>query len=376
MSGNKAIALATGGTGGHVFPAQALAEELGARGYRLMLITDRRGDIYGGPLGALETHTIRAAGVSGQGFGARLGAAVQLGLGYFQARRLLRELAPAAVVGFGGYPSVPTMMAASHLKLRTAIHEQNAILGRANRLLAPRVRRIALSFERTAELREADQKRSLWTGNPVRPEIAAIAAQPYPAIEVGQAIRLLITGGSQGAQILGETVPAAIGGLPEEIRKRLRISQQVRAEQLEFVTDAYRAAGIAADVRAFFDDMPKRLGEAHLLIARAGASTTAELTCVGRPAILVPYPYAVDDHQTANAARLCDDGGAWMIPQKDLTPDALADRLMQLLAKPEVLTAAGAAAARIGMPEATRNLADMVAGLVDDAEKNQGGTGS
>ncbi|MBP5857732.1 undecaprenyldiphospho-muramoylpentapeptide beta-N-acetylglucosaminyltransferase [Marivibrio halodurans] len=376
MSGNKAIALATGGTGGHVFPAQALAEELGARGYRLMLITDRRGDIYGGPLGALETHTIRAAGVSGQGFGARLGAAVQLGLGYFQARRLLRELAPAAVVGFGGYPSVPTMMAASHLKLRTAIHEQNAILGRANRLLAPRVRRIALSFERTADLREADQKRSLWTGNPVRPEIAAIAAQSYPSIEAGQAIRLLITGGSQGAQILGETVPAAIGSLPEEMRKRLRISQQVRAEQLEFVTDAYRTAGIAADVRAFFDDMPKRLGEAHLLIARAGASTTAELTCVGRPAILIPYPYAVDDHQTANAARLCDDGGAWMIPQKDLTPDALADRLMQLLAKPEVLTAAGAAAARIGMPEATRNLADMVAGLVDDAEKNQGGTGS
>lgn len=376
MSDTKAIALATGGTGGHVFPAQALAEELGQRGYRLMLITDRRGDVYGGPLGALETHTIRAAGISGQGIGARLGAAVQLGLGYFQARKLLRELAPAAVVGFGGYPSVPTMMAASHLKLRTAIHEQNAILGRANRLLAPRVRRIALSFERTAELREADRPRSQWTGNPVRPEIAAIAGQPYPAIESGQAIRLLITGGSQGAQVLGETVPAAIGSLPEAMRKRLRVSQQVRAEQLESVTAAYREAGIVADVRAFFDDMPKRLSDAHLVIGRAGASTTAELTCVGRPAILIPYPFAVDDHQTANAARLCDDAGAWMIPQRDLTPDALADRLLQLIAKPEVLTTAGSAAARIGMPEATRNLADMVAALVDGAAADgQGGTG-
>jgi UDP-N-acetylglucosamine--N-acetylmuramyl-(pentapeptide) pyrophosphoryl-undecaprenol N-acetylglucosamine transferase len=364
-----AIALATGGTGGHVFPAQALAEELGGRGYRLMLVTDRRGDIYGGPLGALETHTIRAAGISGQGLGARLGAAVQLTLGYFQARTLLKELRPAAVIGFGGYPSVPTMMAASHLKLRTAIHEQNAILGRANRLLAPRVDRIALSFEKTAELRDQDMKRSQWTGNPVRPEIAAISGQPYPAIEEGKPIRLLITGGSQGAQVLGETVPAAIASLPETMRKRLRIAQQVRAEQLEAVTSAYRDAGVVADVRAFFDDMPKRLGDAHLLIGRAGASTTAELTCVGRPAILIPYPYAIDDHQTANAARLCDDAGAWMIPQKDFTADALADRLLQLIAKPQVLETAASAARRIGMPEATRNLADMVAGLVTEESR-------
>jgi len=370
MSDPRAIALATGGTGGHVFPAQALAEELGSRGYRLMLITDRRGDAYGGPLGALETHTIRAAGVSGIGISARIGAIFQLAAGYFQARKLLRELKPAAVVGFGGYPSVPTMLAASHLKLRTAIHEQNAILGRANRLLAPRVNRIALSFERTAELRDQDAKRSQWTGNPVRPEIAAIAGQSYPHIEDGQPIRLLVTGGSQGAQILGECVPAAIRSLPEDMRQRLRVAQQVRAEQLDAVTAAYREAGVSADVRAFFEDMPKQLADAHLMIARAGASTMAELTCVGRPAILVPYPYAVDDHQTANAARLCDDAGAWMIPQKDLTPDTLADRLLQLIAKPQVLETAATAAERIGMPEATTQLADMIAKLVDEGGRS------
>lgn len=364
-SGGPAIALATGGTGGHVFPAQALAEELGARGYRLILVTDRRGDLFGGPLGTLETHTIRAAGVSGKGLASRLAAAGQLTLGYFQARGLLQKLAPAAVIGFGGYPSVPTMLAASHLKLRTAIHEQNAILGRANRLLAPRVDRIALSFERTAELREQDAERAIWTGNPVRPEIAAVAGAPYPEFSEGQPIRLLITGGSQGAQVLGETAPAALAALPEGLRKRLRIAQQVRPEQLEAVVGAYRSAGLAADVRAFFDDMPKRLSEAHLVIARAGASTMAELTCVGRPAILVPYPFAVDDHQTANAARLCDDAGAWMIPQADLTADLLSDRLVQLLENPAVLKSAAAAAARIGMPQATRKLADMAAALAD-----------
>jgi len=362
----RTIALATGGTGGHVFPAQALAEELGARGCKLLLVTDRRGDVYGGPLGALETHTIRAAGVSGKGVGARIGAAAQLFLGYFQARRLLAQLAPAAVVGFGGYPSAPTVLAASHLKIRTAIHEQNAILGRANRLLAPRVGRIALSFERTAELREPDAERAVWTGNPVRPEIAAIAGEPYPTIAEAQPIRLLIVGGSQGAQVLGETVPAAIASLPEGMRARLRVAQQVRAEQLEAVADAYREAGVAADVRAFFDDMPKRLAETHLVIGRAGASTMAELTCVGRPAILIPYPFAVDDHQAANAARLSDAAGAWTIPQTDLTPDALADRLMQLIAKPQVLESAGAAASRIGMPEATKRLADLVLSMVEE----------
>ena len=363
----RAIALATGGTGGHVFPAQALAEALGARGYRLMLITDRRGDVFGGPLGSLERHTIRAAGVSGKGALARASAAAQLALGYFQARKLLATLCPDAVIGFGGYSSVPTMWAASRLGLRTAIHEQNALLGRANRLLAPRVQRVAVSFEKTAGLREQDAARVVRTGNPVRPEIAAIAGSPFPEIEDGTPIRLLVIGGSQGAQALGETVPAAIASLPETMRRRLRVEQQARPEQQEAVLGAYRAAGVPADVRPFFDDMPKRLAQAHCVIGRAGASTVAELTTVGRPAILVPYPYAIDDHQSANAARLCDDGGAWMIPQRDLTPDSLADRLVQLIARPQILRTAGEAAARTGLPEATQRLADVVAELADSA---------
>lgn len=359
------IVLATGGTGGHVFPAQALAEELGTRGYRLALVTDRRGDAYSGPLGSLDTYMISAAGVSGRGKLGVVSAMAKLALGYFQARKVLGKLRPAAVVGFGGYPSLPTMMAASHLGLKTVVHEQNAVLGRANRLMAPRVNRIAASFEYTAELRARDQKKAVWTGNPVRPEIAALTGRPYPMIEADGRFNILITGGSQGAAVFGDTVPAALGKLSPDMRKRLHVTQQVRAEQITAVEERYAEMDIAADLRTFLNDIPEQLALSHLVICRAGASTMAELTTAGRPAILVPYPYAVDDHQTANAARLCDAAGAWMTPQSDLTADSLASRLTDLLNNPKTLANAAQAAARIGMPEATRNLADVVEGLVN-----------
>lgn len=367
---SRLIVLATGGTGGHVFPAQALAEELGARGYRLALITDRRGDAYSGPLGSLETHTISAAGVSGRGKLGVISALARLGVGYFQARKFLKRLKPDAVVGFGGYPSLPTMMAASHLGLKTVVHEQNAVLGRANRLLAPRVDRIAASFEFTAELRARDQKKAVWTGNPVRPEIAALANRPYPEIAADSSINILITGGSQGAAVFGQTVPAALGLLSADLRKRLHVTQQVRAEQLNEVEAHYADMDLAADLRPFLNDIPEQLTAAHLVICRAGASTIAEISTAGRPAILVPYPYAVDDHQTANAARLCDAAGAWMTPQSDLTAESLAARLTELLNNPRTLANAAQAAARIGMPEATRQLADVVKGLVDGNGKD------
>ncbi len=359
------IVIATGGTGGHVFPAQALAGELTTRGRRLVLVTDSRGDAYHGPLGSLETYTISAAGVSGKSIGQRIGAVVKLARGFFQARALLRRIGPAAAVGFGGYPSIPTMMAATGIRgLRTAIHEQNAVLGRANRLLAARVDRIALSFESTSELDQEDRSKAIWTGNPVREEIAALANNDYSAPTNDGPLRVLVLGGSQGAQILGEVVPAAINALPEALRQRVVVDQQVREEQLAEVRRAYEGAGIRCDVRPFFDDMPTRLRTAHLMVGRAGASTMAELTTVGLPAILVPYQYAVDDHQTANAARLCDAAGAWMIPQADMTPETLSARLEQLLGSPAVLASAAAASARIGMPEATRRLADMVEALI------------
>lgn len=365
MSKGNLVVLATGGTGGHVFPAQALAEELKRRGNRLALITDRRGDAYSGPLGELDAHTISAAGVSGKGLRARVAAVFKLMVGYFQARKLLRTMRPAVVVGFGGYPSVPTMMAASHLKIRTAIHEQNAVLGRANRLMAGRVDRIALSFNETDGLSPKDRERSVLTGNPVRPEIAALAGRPFKTPDSDSPLHVLIVGGSQGAQILGEAVPAAMARLPEGLKSRLRVEQQARPEQLDAVRNAYCQAGIDADIRPFFDDMPARLGRAHLMIGRAGASTLAELTTVGLPAILIPYAYAIDNHQAANAARLSDAGGAWAIPQMDVTADDLARRIEQLLGNPPVLSAAAQAAARTGIPDATRRLADAVEGLTN-----------
>jgi len=369
------VVLSTGGTGGHVFPAQALAAELAQRGARLALVTDRRGDAFSGPLASLDTHEISAAGVSGRSLSAGMSAVFKLSIGFLQARRLLKELRPDVVVGFGGYPSVPTMLAASRLRLKTAIHEQNAILGRANRLLAPRVDRIATSFEATAELRNADASKASWTGNPVRPGIAGLSGRPYPIPRQDEPVNILVFGGSQGAAVFGEVVPTALARLPHPLLTRLRITQQVRAEQIPTIENTYRGAGISAEIRTFFTDMPERLDQAHLIISRAGASTIAELTAVGRPAILVPYPHAIDDHQSANAARLSDAGGAWMYPQDSFTPDVLSDRVQSLIEQPANLETAATCAARIGMPGATTRLTDMVCDMIagNGASRPNGG---
>lgn len=358
------IVLSTGGTGGHIFPAQALAETLLARGYRLALITDRRGDAYSGPIGKLATHAIRAAGISGRGLAAKVSATGQLAIGYFQARKLLRELEPDVVVGFGGYATVPTLLAASHLGIKTAIHEQNAVLGRANRVLAPRATRVATAFKTTAFLRNADRAKSVWTGNPVRPEIVAVRDLPLPPVGPDAPVELLIIGGSQGASIFSQVVPAAVAALPDDVRDRVRVTQQCRKEDLDAVEATYAEARIDADLSPFFEDIPARLAAAHMLICRAGASTMAELTTAGRPAILVPYPHAIDDHQTVNAARLCDAGGAWMMPEKDFTPMLLKGRLTSLFTMETTLAMAARCAAQIGTPEATERLADVVVGVI------------
>ncbi len=362
------IVLATGGTGGHVFPAQALARALIARGYRLVLVTDRRGSAYGGLLGDLETHRIRAAGISGRGLTAKISAVLQLGLGLLQARRLLKQLGPRAVVGFGGYPSVPTMVAAAQLRLKTVIHEQNAVLGRANRILAPRADRIATAFDTVAMLQEADAGRAVRTGNPVRPEIVA-AARPYQVPADDGPIEILVTGGSQGASIFAEIIPAALAALPDDIRARLKVTQQCRESDLDTVRRSYAAGGIAAELATFITDMPERLARAHLAICRSGASTVAELAAAGRPAIMIPYPHAIDDHQRENAARLCDAGGGWHLPQADANAAALSALVGALLAEPAKLQRAAACAARIGVPDATERLADVVCELIGDAPR-------
>lgn len=363
---SKLIVLTAGGTGGHVFPAEALAAELLARGHRLALVTDRRGQAYGGTLGSLTTHRISAGGIAGRGLRARLRAVAELGLGFLQARKLLTGLRPAAVVGFGGYASVPAMLAATTTGIPTALHEQNAVLGRANRLLAPRVTRIATSYAHVSHLAAAWQSKVVQTGMPVRGTVIALRDRDYPALTDKGPLRLLVLGGSQGARVLSEVVPAALARLPETLRRRLEVSQQCRPEDLEGVRRAYEGTGIAATLESFFHDVPDRLADAHLVIARSGASTVTELTAMGRPAILVPYPHATDDHQTANAHAVDEAGGGWLIPQTAFTPESLSARIESLFALPGSLIKAAACARAAGSPDAARQLADLVGSLIKD----------
>lgn len=361
----RTIVLATGGTGGHIFPAQALAGGLAKRGYRIAVVTDRRAQALGDILGDAELFRISGAGVSGRSVLNRVGAVFQLGLGYLQARRILRKLNPAVAVGFGSYASLPTMLAAVHLSIPTVIHEQNAILGRSNRLLAPRVTRIATAFQTVASLRPEDRDKTEWTGNPVRPEVMAIAANPYPALADGGAINALVFGGSQGASIFSEVVPETIVALPEALRDRIRIVQQCRAEDIDRVRQIYAAKNMQPELAPFFADLPNRLAAAHLVISRSGASTIAELAAAGRPAILVPFQQATDDHQTKNAQGLCDAGGGWLIPQATFDRDSLTARLTALLGNTEILRTAARCAGRIGAHGATENLTNLVNGVIE-----------
>jgi UDP-N-acetylglucosamine--N-acetylmuramyl-(pentapeptide) pyrophosphoryl-undecaprenol N-acetylglucosamine transferase len=355
MSGT--FVLAAGGTGGHLFPAQALAGELMRRGGRVVVMTDGRGQNYRNAFPGAEISTVPAATFSGRSAPGRVAALGTIGLGIASALLKLIKLRPRAVVGFGGYPSLPVMIAASLARIPSALHEQNAVLGRVNRLLAPRARRIAASFPfaRFAP----DPARVVFTGNPVRAEVTALGSQAYEPPASDGPIRLLVFGGSQGARALSELVPAALAHLPQSIRMRLRVTQQARADDLDMVVAAYRAAGIAADAAKFFTDLPARMAQSHLVIARSGASTLSELTVIGRPAILIPYPHAMDDHQAANAAVLEDAGAAWVIRQDALTAPGLADLLQDIFAAPEELRARAAAAKRLGHADAAARLADL-----------------
>lgn len=357
------IVLAAGGTGGHIFPAEALAEELAARGCKVSLVTDRRFADYSaasmkGILGDIPIHYVRA-GTMGKNLYRRAMGALAIGLGVWQAGRLLARLAPDAAVGFGGYPSFPTMMAAAGRGIPTVIHEQNGVLGRANRMLAARVGAIATSFPETGLMREENKPKATLVGNPVRAAIQALHDVPYPELAEDGVMRVLILGGSQGASVFSRVVPGAVALLPEPLRRRLRIDQQTRAEDMEATRAAYAALAMQADLSPFFADVPARLAAAHLVISRSGASTLAELTCAGRPAVLVPYPGSTDDHQTANAHALEDAGGGWTMPQDGFTPEALAARLEAFLTLPETLAKAAAAARAIGRPKAAAALADL-----------------
>jgi len=356
--------VAAGGTGGHMFPAEATARALLARGHRVMLVTDRRGAAHSERFAGAEVHRIAAGGIAGRDLWRRALAVFELGLGFLQARTLIARNRPDAALGFGGYAALPPMAAALLAGIPSALHEQNAVLGRANRLLAPRMRLIALSFEQTRALREGGRNEVVVTGNPVRLEIASRVGFPYPALGPGEPFRLLVVGGSQGARIFGRVVPAAVAALPQDLRTRLKVDQQARPEDLEAVAAAYRAAGVAAAVAPFFKDLPERLAACHLLIGRAGASTVAELAAVGRPAILVPYAHAIDDHQTANAQAIDEAGGAWLIPERCFTAAKLASRIEALAAVPETLANAARAARAVARADAADRLAAMAERLL------------
>ncbi len=367
------VLLTTGGTGGHVFPAEALADALTRRGVRLALATDRRGNTYPGALRNIERHKIHAAPMAGRSVPKLFKAGVEMAWGYLQARRLLRRLRPQAVIGFGGYASVPVMLAASHLGVPTILHEQNAVMGRANRLLAPRVTTIATSFPTTRHLRPMDEAKILLTGNPVREAFHAICERPHPPLGPEDPFVVLILGGSQGTHIFADVVPNALAALAPETRKRLCITQQCRPEDLEAVATQYKALGINAEIAAFFDDVPERFAKAHLIVSRSGASTVAELAAAGRPAVLVPYPTATDDHQTANAHALEEAGGAWLMPEPFFTPDALAARIASFLELPILLNKAATGAGTLGRADAAERLAEAVCKCLPDTNGTRDG---
>jgi UDP-N-acetylglucosamine--N-acetylmuramyl-(pentapeptide) pyrophosphoryl-undecaprenol N-acetylglucosamine transferase len=352
------VLLAAGGTGGHLFPAEALAEALGRRGVAIDLATDDRAERYGKKFPARQIHVIASETVRGRDPVALARTAAKLGIGMIQALRLIGRIQPSAVVGFGGYPTVPPVLAATLKGIPTLIHEQNAVMGRANRLLASRVKAIATSF---AGVLDGDPKlgaKATRTGNPVRPAVIAAAMMPYIAPEA--TLRLVVFGGSQGARIMADIVPGAVERLEPHLLMRLSIVQQAREEDLARVKEIYARAKVAAEVAPFFGDLPARIAASHLVVARSGASTVAELAAIGRPAILVPLPHALDQDQSANAGVLERAGGAMRLRQDDFTPARLAAEVSALASAPQKLVAMAAAARSQGVIDAAERLADLV----------------
>jgi len=355
------ILLAAGGTGGHLFPAFALAEELGRRGYPIDLVTDMRGDRYGTGFPSRSVYQLPSATPGSKKNPIALGrAGFTLLRGVRRARNLLRTLRPAAVVGFGGYPTIPPLVAARMLGVPAIIHEQNAVLGRANKALARHAAAIATSFRKTKKLDGPLAAKARFTGNPVRDAVIEAAKSPYAPVEPGGPLRLLVFGGSQGARFFSEAVPPALATLPAALRQRLKLVQQARAEDVGEVTAAVAAAGIDAEIAPFFKALPEIIAASHLVIARAGASSVAELAVIGRPSILVPLPHSLDSDQLENAVSLAESGGSWCIEQKDLTPLRLATELGGLFGEPQVLARAAQSAKAQGQAGAVGLLADLV----------------
>jgi UDP-N-acetylglucosamine--N-acetylmuramyl-(pentapeptide) pyrophosphoryl-undecaprenol N-acetylglucosamine transferase len=351
--------LAAGGTGGHMIPAHALAAELKGRGHGVLLITDERGARFPGLFEGLPVHILPAGRLGGGPLNIlkALGAVVK---GRGQAKRLYRDHRPDAVVGFGGYPAFPSLLAASALNIPTVLHEQNAVVGRVNRLLAGDAVAIGTAYDEVDRLKPKYADKVVLVGNPVRAEISKLGELPFPAFDEVAPLKILVTGGSQGANILSKVVPAGLGMLAPSLRHRLQVVQQCRPEDIERVRGQYAELGIPAELMTYIEDMPEKFADAHLVIGRAGASTVAELSAAGRPAILVPFAAATDDHQTANAREMVKAGGARAIQEVNFTPEVLARQIEALAMDPVALGNAASRALSVGRPHAARDLADLV----------------
>ncbi len=358
--------LAAGGTGGHMIPAHALAAELNGRGYGVLLITDERGARFPGIFEDVPVHILPAGRLDGGPIGMlrALGAVVK---GRGQAKRVYREHRPNVVIGFGGYPAFPSLLAASSLNIPTILHEQNAVLGRVNRLLAGEAAAIGTAYDQVDRLKAKYADKVVLVGNPVREEIARLGELPFPAFDEVAPLKILVTGGSQGATVLSKVVPEGLGMLAPSLRRRLQVVQQCRPEDIERVRGQYADLGIPAELTTYIEDMAEKFADAHLVIGRAGASTVAELTAAGRPAILIPFAAATDDHQTANAREMVKAGGARAIQESSFTPDILARQIEALAMDPVALANAAGRALSVGRPHAARDLADLVERIANGA---------
>ena len=357
---NALVLLAAGGTGGHLFPAEALAAVLARRGVTIDLATDERAERYGTKFPARHIHLIPSDTVRGRNPLSLARTAALIGFGTLRAYGLHGRIRPAVVVGFGGYPTVPPVLAAAWRRIPTIIHEQNAVMGRANRLLAPRVTAIATTFAGVLDRKPRLAAKATRTGNPVRPAVIAAAATPYAEPDVTGTLHVLVFGGSQGAKIMSDIVPAAVERLDPHLQMRLSIVQQARGEDLERVRGAYARINVKAEVADFFTDLPARIAASHLVVSRSGASTVAELAAIGRPSILVPLPHALDQDQMANAGVLAKAGGALRLKQDEFTPARLAAEISELAGAPRKLVAMAAAARLQGATDAAERLADLV----------------
>lgn len=357
---NKTIILTAGGTGGHMFPAVALAEKLRDKGAHVVLVTDERAQKYETRRDIFTLEILKVRSPVGSII-KKLKSALSMACSYFKARRIIRKYKPDVVIGFGGYPSFPTMLAAQHMGIHNIIHEQNAVIGKANLMMAKKVHDIAISLPKIIGLSAQEEKKIVFTGNPVRQEIQDLYQQDYQASLCGEDdFIVFVLGGSQGASVFSDVLPQAFDKLSSADKARLKIMQQCRPVDVDRTIAAYKDIGVSCEAAHFFHDVPARLKQAHLVIARSGASTVCEVVTAGKPAIFVPYPWHKDQQQKMNADVIADKGGAWVMAQDGFTPDALLTRIQTFLQDPNILQKAAANAKSCAMPNAAEKLADLV----------------